>query len=421
MMAGQFIKCPNCHFEIELTEVLTSQIRDSLRAELEQELKKKESLLEKLKADLDDKEKQLKEEKLSIEAQVKEKIQKELERIKAEAQKEALEKLNVELQDLKSQIDEKEKRIAEFNQMELELRKKMRKLEEDRMQMELEVARKIDEEREKIKEQMAQKIAEEYRLKNKEKDKMIEDLRKALEEAKRKAEQRSQQLQGEVLELELEEVLKNTFVYDEILPVPKGVKGADVIQKVYNSAHQMCGIILWETKSTKNWNDIWIQKLKDDQRALGADIAVIVTEAMPKEVDNLGVMNGVWVTTYKLVIGLATALRQNLIEVNFAKAASVGKSEKMEALYQYLSGPEFRQKVEAIVETFTLMQQQLEKEKRAMTKIWKEREKQIQRITVNTVEMYGDVRGIIGASLPEIKTLELGPVNEMKELNGGDE
>jgi len=142
---------------------------------------------------------------------------------------------------------------------------------------------------------------------------------------------------------------------------------------------------------------------------------------MPKEVDNLGVMNGVWVTTYKLVIGLATALRQNLIEVNFAKAASVGKSEKMEALYQYLSGPEFRQKVEAIVETFTLMQQQLEKEKRAMTKIWKEREKQIQRITVNTVEMYGDVRGIIGASLPEIKTLELGPVNEMKELNGGDE
>ncbi len=420
-MAGQFIKCPNCHFEIELTEVLTSQIRDSLRAELEQELKKKESLLEKLKADLDDKEKQLKEEKLSIEAQVKEKIQKELERIKAEAQKEALEKLNVELQDLKSQIDEKEKRIAEFNQMELELRKKMRKLEEDRMQMELEVARKIDEEREKIKEQMAQKIAEEYRLKNKEKDKMIEDLRKALEEAKRKAEQRSQQLQGEVLELELEEVLKNTFVYDEILPVPKGVKGADVIQKVYNSAHQMCGIILWETKSTKNWNDIWIQKLKDDQRALGADIAVIVTEAMPKEVDNLGVMNGVWVTTYKLVIGLATALRQNLIEVNFAKAASVGKSEKMEALYQYLSGPEFRQKVEAIVETFTLMQQQLEKEKRAMTKIWKEREKQIQRITVNTVEMYGDVRGIIGASLPEIKTLELGPVNEMKELNGGDE
>jgi hypothetical protein len=219
-----------------------------------------------------------------------------------------------------------------------------------------------------------------------------------------------------VLELNLEYVLKNCFSTDDILPVPKGIKGADVIQKVFNSFHNQCGTILWETKSTKSWSEKWIQKLKDDQRELSADIAIIVTQAMPKNIDNFGLLEGVWITSLDYVVGLATAIRQRLTEVYFAKQSKVGKNEKMEAIYQYLSGPEFRQKVEAIAETFTMMQSQLDKEKRAMTRLWREREKQIQRITNNTIGMYGDIRGIIGASLPELETLKLESIAELKKL-----
>ena len=178
-------------------------------------------------------------------------------------------------------------------------------------------------------------------------------------------------------------------------------------ERVFDTTHKACGVILWESKRTKNWSDGWIQKLKDDQRSIGAEIAVIVTEVMPKDVEQFDFIDGVWVTNFGSAIGLATALRQHRIDVTFAHRASVGKNEKMEALYQYLSGPEFHQKVEAIVETFTAMQSQIEKEKRAMTKIWSQREKEIQRIVTNTVGMYGDMRGIIGASLPEIQALEL--------------
>lgn len=298
----------------------------------------------------------------------------------------------------------------------MELRKQKRKLEEEKEEIDLKVARIIDAEREKIKKDAFTKFSEEHRLKDAEKDKVIQDLKTRLEDAKRRAEQGSIQIQGEVLELYLENVLKTIFPYDDIQPVPKGIGGADVIQKVFNSTHKPCGIILWEAKHTKHWSDSWVQKLKDDQREIGADIAVIVTEAMPKDINNFSLRDGVWVARFNLVTGLATALRQQMIEVTFARQEAIGKNEKMEVLYQYLSGPEFSQKVEAIVETFIMMQAQLDKEKRALTKIWKEREKQIQSIATNTVGMYGDVRGIIGASLPELKSLELGPIDESKQM-----
>jgi hypothetical protein len=280
----------------------------------------------------------------------------------------------------------------------------------------LEVVRKMDAEREKVKQDALEKFGEEHRLKDAEKDKVIQDLKAALEDAKRKAEQGSMQTQGEVLELDLENVLKTAFPFDEIEPVPKGIKGADVVQRVFDSNHRLCGVILWEAKRTKNWSDGWIQKLRDDQGEIGADVAVIVTEAMPKDIDDFGLFNAVWVARFNLAIGLATALRVHLMEVAFARLSAVGKNEKMEALYQYLSGPEFRQKVQAIVEAFTVMQAQLDKEKRAMNKIWKEREKQIQRIMSSTTGMYGDMRGIMGASLPEVEVLELGPVDESRQL-----
>jgi hypothetical protein len=387
-MADEIVKCPRCGFELHISEVLTHQIREHLKAKMDQEMGLK--------------------------------LKTERTRIQAEEAKKVEDRIKVELDDLKRQVAEKEKKITEAREAELKLREKTRKLEERERDFELELIRKMDAEREKIRQEALTKSAEEHRLKDAEKDKVIKDLKQALEDAQRKAAQGSMQTQGEVQELDLENILKSAFPFDEVQPVPKGIRGADVIQHIFDSSHKPCGIILWEAKHTKHWSDSWVQKLKDDQREIGADIAVIVTEAMPKEVNDFRLMDGVWVSRFSLAIGLATALRSHLMDVTFARIAVVGKNEKMEALYSYLSGPEFRQKIEAIVETFTAMQAQLEKEKRAMAKIWKEREKQIERIIKNTVGMYGDMRGIIGASLPEVDLLELGPV-EPRQLEAGVE
>ena len=410
-MAEEVIKCPNCGFDIAISEALTHQVRDRLKTELESGIRKKET-------ELLAREKQLEQAKASINEQVAIRLKAETGKIQAQAEQRASEKNRLELEDLKCQITEKEKKIAEARESELELRKKSRELEERQQAFELEMTRKMDAERDKIKQEALGKFTEEHRLKDAEKDKLIRDLQQSLEDAKRKAEQGSMQMQGEVQELDLEDVLRGTFPFDDIQPVPKGIRGADAVQHVFDATHKPCGKIIWEAKHTKNWSDGWIQKLKDDQREIGADIAVIVTEALPKDVESFSLIDGVWVTRFNVAIGLATALRQQLIDVTFARQGAVGKGEKMEVLYEYLSGPEFRQKIEAIVETFTMMQSQLDREKRGMMKNWKEREKQIQRITTNTVGMYGDMRGIIGASLPEVELLELGPV-EPRQLETG--
>lgn len=402
-MAEDTIKCPNCGFVIPISEALTHQIQDRLKIEMEAGVKKRE-------AELLEKEKKLSQAKAGIDEQVAMRLKAEMTKIQTQAVQKAEEKVKVELEDLKVQVTEKEKKIAEAQKLELEIRKRQRELEEKEKAQELEFARKLDAEKDKIKQEAMQQFSEEHRLKDAEREKTIKDLQLSLEEAQRKASQGSMQLQGEVLELDLENLLISSFPFDEIKEVPKGIRGADVIQNVYDSTRKPCGTILWEAKRTKNWSDGWVQKLKDDQREIGADIAVIITEAMPKDTENLSLMNGVWVTRHSLAIGLATAIRQQLIEVAFARQGAVGKGEKMDVLYEYLSGPEFRQRIEAIVEAFTMMNAQLDREKRAMTKIWKEREKQIERITLNTANMYGAMRGIIGASLPEVELLELGPV-----------
>ena len=227
---------------------------------------------------------------------------------------------------------------------------------------------------------MSKQFSEESNLKLKEKQKQIDDLRKSLEEAKRKSEQGSMEIQGEVLELDLEQTLHSQFIHDVITPVPKGIKGADVIQEVRDASLNECGKIIWEAKNTKKWSPQWLQKLKDDQREIGANIALLVSVALPDGINSFGMIDGVWVTDIQSYKPLASALREQLIQVSFARNASQGKSEKMDVMFNYLSGDEFRQRVEAIVDTFSDMHDQLNKEKRAMERIWKEREKQIQRI-----------------------------------------
>jgi hypothetical protein len=232
-------------------------------------------------------------------------------------------------------------------------------------------------------------------------------MQRQIEGLKRKAEQGSQQLQGEALELELEATLQIHFPMDNIEPVKKGEFGGDVLQQVCGPMGQACGAILWESKRTKNWSDGWLAKLRADQRFANAEVAVLVSRALPKDIDTFGHIDGVWITDPRFAIPLAIALRQTLIEVANTRQAQAGQETKMELVYQYLTGPRFRHRVEAIVEKFVDMQADLDREKRAMTRLWAKREAQIQGVIESTVGMYGDLQGIAGRALQEIEGLEV--------------
>ncbi|MFQ5464638.1 MAG: DUF2130 domain-containing protein [Thermodesulfobacteriota bacterium] len=428
-MDGQTIRCPNCGANIPLTEALYAQIKARLGKEFEERERARELAIKKKEDELAASRADLEESKKAIKADIEKRLAGEKKRLAEEAKKKAREAMEVELKDARAEATEKAKERDEARRAELDLRKKARALEEEKQKMALESARQLDAEREKIRLSAIEVFSEEHRLKDAEKEKVITDLKKALDEARRKAEQGSQQAQGEVGELDLEDLLASRFPMDEIEPVPKGVRGADILQRVNTRGGRHCGSIVWEVKRTKAFSDGWITKLKDDQREVSAEVAVLVTETMPKGVANFSLVDGVWVTSVQLAGHLAEALRVGLIQVAQSRSAAVGKGEKMEAIYGYLSGPEFKQKIEAIVESFGAMKGDLDREKNAMTRIWAKREKQIERVMTNTIRMYGDMQGIIGASLPEIKSLELesggeavgGEADEGGEGGGGGE
>jgi hypothetical protein len=378
-MTMSTIQCPACGAAIPLTEALVAQVRATVEADL----------------------------KRRYDAQLAGAVQ--------QAEARAKEPLEQDLRLLRAQLAEQERKMREAQEAELALRKEKATLEARARELDLEVARKVDAEKQQLEEQIRKLAADEQALKLKEKDKQIEDLKALLEEARRKSEQGSQERQGEVLELDLEAALARAFPQDEIRPVPKGMRGADVVQEVRDTAHRACGTIIWETKNTKGWSAGWLAKLKDDQRAIGASVAVLVSVTLPDHVRTFGLMDGVWVTSLACYLPLAVALREQLLRVAFAQAAAQGMSEKMEALYRYLSGDEFRHRVEALVETFSAMQEQLARERRAMEKLWAERAKQIERLVTNTVGMYGAIRGAIGGQLPEIPALDLGALPSPEE------
>ena len=370
-MTKETIKCPDCGAVIELSEAISHDIEVRLKQQYENEIGKTKKAIEE------------------------------------KAKKEAQESLNIKISDLNEQLEEKTKNLKEAQRQELELRKRQRELVEKEEKLELELSRKIDAERQKIIQKTSKEFEETHRLKDAEKDKQLDDMKKQIDELKRKSEQGSQQMQGEVLELELEESLKEEFPFDVIEPVAKGVKGGDIIQTVKTQSGRICGKILWETKRTKNWSDSWIQKLKDDQRDAKADLAILVSETLPKGFHHFRLISGVWVTDILSAVSLALALRVVLIQVARERETQVGKKEKMELAYNYLTGQEFRNRVEAIVESFTAMKVDLEAERRAMLKIWAKREKQIERVISNAAGMHGDLQEIAGSSLPTIKMLEL--------------
>jgi hypothetical protein len=414
------IACPHCGVSFPITTALQEQLIAPLRMKLETEAVEKAAALTKREEELREKESRLAAAEETIENEVAKRVARQRASLEESLRKEARDSVAVELEDMRRQVTEQSAKITELQQTELALRERERKLEDDKKSLELEVARKVDAERQKIEAAVSARIAEEYQLREKEHVKQMQDLRDQLSEMKRKAEQGSQQMQGEVLELELEQLLKTTFPIDVVKPVPKGIPGADVLQGVMTPSGHRSGVIIWESKRTKNWSDGWVGKLKDDQRKAKADIAVLVTQALPKGVTNFGQYEGVWVSTYACALELAAALRQGLIQLMHMKIVSVSKDEKMEVVFNFLTGSEFRNRVQAIVETFIAMKTDLETEKRVWVKRWAQREKQIECIIDNTAGMYGDLQGLIGASMQSIPALEAGEEVEATYIAGGE-
>jgi len=400
------IKCPECGAAIELDEVLTSQLREQLRKEASADLAKRRKELDKRESDLHDKEKGLDVARQEIQQEVQAHLEKARGEIAAEAQREAGEKVAGELGELREQLADTKRKLDDSQKVEVNLRKERRDLEDQKRELELTVNRRLDEEREVIRQKAREEVVEERRLKEGEKDKLIGDLRKQIADLQRKSEQGSQQAQGEVMELDLEGLLSEGFPSDAVEPVPKGVHGGDVMQRVRDEAGRDCGTILWESKHTKNWNDAWLPKLRDDQRAARAEFAVIVTASMPKGVSTFGCIDGVWVASRACALGVGMALRISLVEVSRARRSQDGQQTKLGLVYNYLAGPQFRQRVEALVESFTTMKRDLDAEKRAMQRLWAKREKELERAVGGAVGLHGDLSGIMGPAILEIEAVD---------------
>ena len=400
------IECPNCGHAIPVSEALSHQIAERARAETKAEI-------DKLQSTLTSKEKELQEREGKVDTLVQERVATAAAQIEREARQKANISVSIELADLKNQLAEASQQRDVAQRAELEGRKRVRELDERAKNLDLEAARKLDVERHKIQEEASKRADEEYGLKLAEKEKQIQDAKKANEELKRKLEQGSQQTQGEVLELQLEEMLRSAFPMDHIEPVPKGVNGADVIHKVLSRSGRLCGTIVWESKRTKAWSDGWLQKLKEDQRKLTAEIAVLVSEALPKDCNNFSNVGGIWVSNAQCAIGLAAALRMQLLHVATARAAAAGAKHKSEVLYAYVSSTEFRHRVESIAEAFVAMEAGLQEEKRATQRQWAKREKQIEQVILNTAGMYGELQALAG--LPDLPALTAGATTDEPE------
>ncbi len=413
-MTEPTIICPKCKTEIKLTESLAAPLIEATRRDYEQRLLQKDLDVANREASLRDREEALSKAQGAIDDQVAEKLRLERDKIAGEEAKKAkralaadLDQKAKEIADLQEVLEQREGKLAEAQEAQAELIRKQRELDDAKRELNLTVEKRVQEGLGATRAQARKEAEESLKLKVMEKEETISSMQRQIEELKRKAEQGSQQLQGEVLELELEALLKDKFPLDSIEPVPKGEHGGDVLHCVLGPAGLPCGTILWESKRTRNWSDGWLAKLRKDQRAAKAERSVIVSQALPKDVETFGYMDGVWVTHPRSALPVAIALRQSLIEVAAARKSGEGQQTKMEMVYQYLTGPQFRRRVEAIVEAFSSMKGDLDKEKRAITKQWAKREAQIEHVMNATVGMYGDLQGIAGKGLQEIEGLEL--------------
>jgi hypothetical protein len=407
-MNTNLILCPKCKTEIPLTDAMARHVREQMEQEFtvrHRELQEAITLREKAVAaqakSLEDAQKQ-------IDEQVAAKLAGERKKLQDEAQDKAQAALKVEMQDLKTQLADRETKLKEAQDAELLLRKQQRSLETRAQELELEVARKLDEERGKIADQARQQAVEAERLKLADKENHIKGLQEKIAQLQQRAEQGSMQAQGETLELDLENQLRAAFRFDEVVEVKKGQRGADVLHRVRTSSGVDCGAILWEAKRAKSWSAEWPDKLKEDQRDAKAELAIVITTCPPDGLRGIGQLDGVWVCEPPFAMGLAAALRQGLLSTSAQRLQQSGRAEKMAMLYDHLCSVEFRQHIEAIVESFKGLKEQLDAERRAFAKQWKEREQQLEKAITHTAMLYGGIQGIAGReALPEIGTLQL--------------
>lgn len=407
-MTETTILCPKCGAEIPLTEAVSHRVREQLEGKFEKQRQELNAALaereQKLTAGLASLEQRAK----SVQDEVARQVESERQRLLEAASRQAEDRVGTQLKDLQAQITEQQGKLTQAQDMELALRKQQRELEEAKRALELDVARQLDAERQKIADAARQQGAEAERLKLSEKEQVIKGLQEQITALKQRAEQGSMQLQGETLEIELENTLRGAFPHDSIEEVKKGQRGADVVQRVRTNTGLDCGTILWEAKYARNWGADWPGKLKEDQREAKAELAVLVATSLPEGVRAMGQVEGIWVCEPLVALALATALRQGLLSLAVQKLQNTGRGEKIEQLYHYLCGVEFRQHIEGVVEAFTGLQQQLAAEQRAFARQWKEREQQILKALQHTAMLYGSVQGIAGRSvLPEITPLQL--------------
>lgn len=413
-MSDPTLRCPSCNIEIKLTESLAAPILDSARKQFQEQLSLKEQEIRVRESALQSERSELAKARESIEEQLTTRMAAERKKIAAEEEARAklkaqqeLETRSRELADLQQLLKDRDAKLAEAQQLQAQFIRKQRELDDAKRELELTVERRVQESITAAREQAKLQAEEELKLKLLEREQTISSMHRQIEELKRRSEQGSQQLQGEVLELELEELLRAKFPFDTIDPVPKGEFGGDLLHRVTTPVGQPAGIILWETKRTKNWSDTWLPKLREDQRSARAELAVIVSHALPQGITSFDLVEGIWVAGPRYALPLALALRSSLIELSLARQAREGQQTKMELVYDYLLGPRFKQRIEAIVEKFTAMQSDLEKERRSMMRLWSKREEQIRLVIDTTVGMYGDLQGIAGQSLQAIEGLEL--------------
>lgn len=416
------IKCPNCGTTIDVQDILSHQLEDALKkkfnAQLTEEKKKFEKEHETLaKAKEEFEQKKLKENEL---------FQEKLDAKLREGKRLLEEHLNKKIKDeqsdqftmLQKELNEKSEQIKELHKTKAEIEKLKREKDELKGTIEAESQLKLNQVLLEEKEKIRKTEEDKNELRFKELQKQLEDQKRLTEEMKRKQEQGSMQLQGEVMELAIEEWLSSQFPLDTIEEIKKGVRGGDCIQIINTRTHQNCGSIYYESKRTKDFQLVWIEKFKADIREKGANIGVLVTDAMPIGMERMGLKDGIWICSLEEFKGLSAVLRESIIQISNAIASQENKGDKMHMLYDYLTGNTFKLQVEAIVEGFTQMKIDLDSEKRAMQRIWKQREKQIDKVTVNTIDMHASIKGIAGNAIQAVKSLELPePENDLDELD----
>lgn len=409
------ITCPSCGTRIDVQDVLYHQLEEEIKRNYGSKLAEEKLKFESQQKELDQKLAEFEEKKKKENELFNEKLQSKLKeasivleaQVKSKIEAEKAEQLKV----LQNELNEKSEKLKDLNRSLAEIEKLKREKDELKEAIEAEAQKsftlKLNEEREKIRKVEQDK----NELHLKELQKQLDDQRRLTEEMKRKQEQVSIQLQGEVQELAIEEWLASMFPLDTILEIKKGAKGGDCIQTVHTHNRQNCGTIYYESKRTKDFQNCWIEKFKDDIRDKGADLGVLVSEVLPSGMDRMGMKEGIWICTFDEFKSLCQVLRETIILVSNVAVSQENKGDKMHLLYSYLTSKTFAMQIEAIVEGFSLLKSDLEAEKRAMQRIWKQREKQIEKVICNTIDMYGEVRGIAGSAIPEVKALEL-PASE---------